>query len=205
MSEDCKDSCRATENVQRGVLAKVLGINLAQSLIGGSVGLWAASTAVMGAAIDNLADAGVYAISLYAVGRSAAHKVRVARISGWLLLLLSAYLGVEVIRRFLGSAAPIGFAMMVMASVNVGLNLICLRLLRSQKDQGANFKASWIFTNNDTLVNLGIVLSGALVLAFQSSIPDLIVGSVVVVIAFRSGLEVLEEARGSTSEPAPPR
>lgn len=195
MSADCKDSCRATENVQRGVLLKVLAINLGQTLIGGAVGWWAMSTAVMGAALDNLADAIVYGISIYAVGRSALHKVRVAQISGWLLIALSIYLGVEVVRRFFGDAAPIGPAMMLMAAINVGLNLVCLRLLRGQKDEGANLKASWIFTNNDALVNLGIVVSGALVMWLESPLPDLVIGLVVVVIAFRGGLEILEEAR----------
>jgi len=195
MSADCKDTCRNTENVQRDVLRKVLSINLGQTVIGGAVGWWAMSTAVMGAALDNLADAVVYGISLYAVGRSALHKVRAAQISGWLLIALSIYLGAEVVRRFFGDAAPIGPAMMVMASINVGLNLICLRLLRGQKDQGANLKASWIFTNNDAVVNLGIVVSGALVMLFASPLPDLLIGLVVVVIAFRGGMEILEEAR----------
>ena len=195
MKAECKDGCRNTENVQRDVLRKVLSINLGQTLIGGAVGWWAMSTAVIGAALDNLADAVVYGISLYAVGRFALHKARVAKISGWLLIALSIYLGVEVLRRFAGDAAPVGPAMMAMAAFNVALNFICLRLLRSQKDEGANLKASWIFTNNDALVNVGIVISGALVMLFASPLPDLLIGVVVVVIAFRGGLEILEEAR----------
>jgi len=195
MSDNCKDSCRATENVQRSVLRKVLAINLGQTLLGLTVGVWAMSTAVIGAALDNLADAVIYGISLYAVGRSAAHKARVAKISGWVLIAFSVYLGVEVLRRFFGDAAPVGTAMMAMAALNVGLNFVCLRLLRSQKDEGANLKASWIFTSNDMLVNVGIMLSGALVMLLASPIPDLLIGAVVVVIAFRGGIEILEEAR----------
>ena len=103
-NNDCEDSCRATENVDRNTLGKVLAINLLQSIGGGLIGLWASSAALLGAALDNLADAGVYGLSLYAVGRSQAYKARAARVSGWLLIALSIALLVEVLRRFLGEA-----------------------------------------------------------------------------------------------------
>ena len=63
----------------------------------------------------------------------------------------------------ISGAEPIGIAMMIWAACNAALNLVCLKLLRSHRDEGAHFAASWIFTSNDTLVNLGIVVSGALV------------------------------------------
>lgn len=37
---------------------------------------------MIGAALDNLADAAVYGVSLYVVGRMAGIKVRAARLSG---------------------------------------------------------------------------------------------------------------------------
>lgn len=194
MSDDCKDTCRSTEDVDRTTLRKVLVINLAQSLAGGVVGLWASSTALMGAALDNMADAGVYGLSLYAVGRSASLKARAARISGWLLIALSVSLLVEVLRRFFAGAEPIGPAMMAMAAVNAAFNVVCLRILRKNRSQDVNFKASMIFTSNDTLVNLGIVLSGGLVMLTSSPLPDLIIGLIVVAIAFKGGREILEEA-----------
>lgn len=202
MSEQCTDACRMADTADRTTLRKVLVINLAQSVGGGLIGFVASSTALMGAALDNLADAGVYGVSLYAVGRSQSHKVRAARISGWLLIALAAGLLIEVLRRFFGGADPIGVVMMIAASINAGLNLVCLRLLRKHRNQGVHFDASWIFTSNDTLVNLGIVLSGALVLWLQSPLPDLLVGLVVVAIAFRGGREILEQAKLARDRPA---
>ncbi|PPE72820.1 cation transporter [Solimonas fluminis] len=186
----------------RSALRKVLAINLFQSLAGGGVGAWAQSTALVGAALDNLGDAGVYGISLYAEGRSAAHKARAARISGWLLVGFSLMLAFEVLRRFFSGAEPIGVAMMIWAACNAALNLVCLKLLRSHRREGAHFAASWIFTSNDTLVNLGIVASGALVLWLESPLPDLVIGLLVAAIAFRGGreiLEIAEEASKSSS------
>jgi Co/Zn/Cd efflux system component len=170
------DSSNATD---RKILRAVLLINLGQSAAGIGLGMWAASTALMGAGLDNLADALVYAVSLYAVGRAAMVKVRAARLSGFLLIGLAVLLLVEVLRRFAGGEEPVGPAMMAMAAANAALNLVCLRLLRRHRGEDVNFKASAIFTSNDSLVNGAIVVSGALVMWLGSNVPDLILGVVV--------------------------
>ena len=194
-TEECTDTCRATESMDRRTLRTVLAINLAQSVGGGLVGVLASSTGLIGAAIDNLADAGVYGLSLYAVGRDAAHKARAAHVSGVILVALSVLLAAEVLRRFITGAEPIGPAMMVAAAINAALNLVCLRLLRKHRGQDVHFDASWIFTSNDTLINLGIVASGLLVMLLGSPVPDLLIGLVTAVVAARGGKEILEMAR----------
>lgn len=194
-NDNCKDSCRDTEKVDRITLRKVLAINLAQSLGGGVVGVLASSAGLIGAAIDNLADAGVYGLSLYAVGRSAAHKATAARVSGVVLIGLSLLLALEVLRRFITGADPIGPAMMIAAAINAALNLVCLRLLRKHRGQDVQFDASWIFTSNDTVVNLGIVASGLLVMLLGSPVPDLLIGLITAAVAARGGKEILEMAR----------
>ena len=198
MSDNCADDegrdLDASQTADRRILSLVLLINLGQCVAGLGVGLWASSTALIGAALDNLADASVYGVSLYAVGRSPAVKVRAARLSGWLLIGLAVMLFVEVLRRFFGGEAPVGPAMMAMAAINAALNIVCLRLLRRHRGQDVNFKASAIFTSNDSIVNLSIVLSGALVMWWGSNLPDLILGLVVAAIAANGGREILAEA-----------
>ena len=163
--------------------------------------MWAASTAVVGAALDNLGDASVYGVSLYAVGRSSAIKVRAARMSGWLLIGFAVILCIEVLRRFFGGEAPVGPAMMAIAAVNVALNVVCLRLLRRHHGEDVNFKASTIFTSNDSIVNSAIVLSGALVMWSGSNVPDLILGLVVSAIAAKGGREIMSEAAEAEKKP----
>ena len=181
----------ASNAADRKILLTVLMINLGQSAAGIGLGIWVASTALMGAGLDNLADASVYAVSLYAVGRAMAIKVRAARLSGYLLVGLSVLLLVEVLRRFAGGEEPVGPAMMAMAAVNAALNRVCLRLLRRHRGEDVNFKASAIFTSNDSIVNGAIVLSGALVMWLGSNLPDLILGVIVACIAANGGREIL--------------
>ncbi|WP_137917515.1 cation transporter [Hydrogenophaga sp. 2FB] len=184
----------SSNEADRKILQSVLLINLSQSAAGIGLGIWAASTALIGAGLDNLGDASVYAVSLYAVGRAAMVKVRAAQLSGCLLIGLAALLLLEALRRFAGGEEPVGPAMMAMAALNAALNLVCLRLLRRHRGEDVNFKASAIFTSNDSIVNGAIVLSGALVMAFGTNIPDLVLGIVVAAIAARGGREILRAA-----------
>lgn len=178
----------------RRTLTAVLAINLAQCVLGMGVGLWAGSTAVIGAALDNLADASVYAVNLYVVGRGQSAKATAARFAGWLMIGLGALLVMEVLRRFFGGEEPLGGAMIVMAAANLALNLVCLRLLSRHSASDVSFKATAILTSNDSIINLSIILSGALVMWLGSNLPDLILGLAAAVVAARGGNEILEEA-----------
>ncbi|MBX9630151.1 MAG: cation transporter [Burkholderiales bacterium] len=180
---------------ERRTLRWVLGINFTQVLVAGAVGILADSTGLLGAALDNLGDAAVYAVSLYAVGHTAIAKARAANLSGILLIVLAFGLLIEVLRRFFAGAEPIGLAMIVTALANAATNVVCLRLLRAHRTHGVHFKASWIFTTNDMVANAGIVLSGLFVMLLKSPVPDLVIGVVVVGIVLKGGWEILKEAR----------
>jgi Co/Zn/Cd efflux system component len=195
MPDDGEPRLDAENAAERRTLKWVLGINLSQVLLAGVVGVVADSTGLLGAALDNLADAAVYVVSLYAVGRMVAAKARAARLSGVLLIVLALGLLAEVVRRFVTGSEPIGLAMIVTAVVNAATNLFCLRLLRSHREHGVHLKASWIFTTNDMLANLGIVASGVAVMVFKSPLPDLLIGLVVVGIVLKGGWDILGEAR----------
>lgn len=182
---------------EKRVLIIVLAINVAQAFIVGTIGLYADSTGLLGVGLDNLADAGVYGLSLYAVGRTVHAKALAARVSGTFLMLLAIILLVEVVRRFFTGADPIGPIMIITALANAATNLIVMRLLRSRRNEGVHMKASWIFTGNDMIANASIVVSGVLVILLRSPIPDLVIGLVVVAIGFRGGLEIMEHARAS--------
>lgn len=195
MAEDDEPQLDPSNAAERRTLRWVLGINATQFLIAGAVGLYAQSTGLLGAALDNLGDALVYAVSLYAVGRSVVAKSRVARLSGYLLILLSVALLVEVIRRFTAGSEPIGPAMIVTALVNAATNVWSLRLLRAHRETGVHMKASWIFTTNDMISNFAIAVSGLAVMLLDSPLPDLVIGLLVSAIVARGGWQILSEAR----------
>ena len=194
MSNQSQGSANSSEKSEQWALAWVRAINTAQAAIVGGLGWWAQSTGLMGSALDNLGDAGVYAISLFVVGRGLAAKVRVARLSGILLMVFAGLLLFEVGRRFFTGSDPIGPVMIAVAIASALTNMICMWFLNSHREGGVHLQASWIFTTNDMLVNSAIALSGLAVILFNSPYPDLIIGLGVVVVVVRSGLEILEKA-----------
>ncbi len=64
---------------------------------------WADSAGLIADAADMLADAAVYGVALYAVGRAPGHKLRAARLSGLLQLVLAVGALTETGRRSLGA------------------------------------------------------------------------------------------------------
>lgn len=200
MSEDDEPRLDASNKKERRTLIQVLLINLSQVALAGIVGFLVSSTGLLGTALDSLADAVVYVVALYAVGRTAIARARAARVSGIFLLFLGIALLIEIIRSFIDGGEPVGMAMIIVAIVNSLSNWVCVKLLQSHRNKGAHIKASIIFTGNDMVVNLGIVLSGIAVMIFKSPVPDLVIGLIVVGISIKGGMEILKEANEKTKK-----
>ena len=115
--------------------------------------------------LDMLADSFVYGISLFAVGGSLIKKKQIAKLAGYFQIILAVFGFVEVLRRFLGEDKLPNFSTMIIVSIFVLLaNVICLYLLQKSKSkEEIHMKASLIFTSNDVIINLGVVLAGVLV------------------------------------------
>lgn len=198
---DCGCELEAANDEQRRTLRVVLGINAVMGLVEITVGFLAQSTGLAADSLDMLADASVYAISLFAVGRAAGLKRTAATISGMLQIVLGAGVLVEACRRSFLGGEPIGMAMIAMGCVAFGANAFCLGLLARHRHGDVNFQASWIFSANDVIANAGVILSGVLVIALGSPTPDLAIGVIIAAIVIRGGLKILSAARAETSSP----
>lgn len=173
---------------ESGTLRVLLGINALMFIVEMTGGLIAQSTGLIADSLDMFADAVVYALALYAVGRSAQLQTRAAHLAGVLQLILALGVLVEVVRRFVFGSEPESLVMMAIAFVALIANTGCLLLISKHREGGVHMKASWIFSANDVLINLGVIAAGALVAWTGSSYPDLVIGTVV-------GLIVLNGAR----------
>ena len=185
----------AQERQQRKTLLVVLILNGLLFAALGVGGLVADSSALIANAVDNGSDTAVYLISFLAVGRAGAWKRRAARISGVMLLIFAVGVLLDVGRRWIYGAEPVGWTMMSMALVAAVVNLICLGLLRRIRTDDVNMRAAETFSLNDFASNGGILVAGGLVLWLDRAWPDLVVGLIVAGIAVKGGLEILEDAR----------
>lgn len=178
---------------QSRILWVVLFINFGFFLIESATGLISGSMGLVADSLDMLADAFVYGISLLAVGKSLVRKKKVAKLAGYFQLILAILGFSEIIRRFISGVALPDFTLMITVSIlALVANSICLVLLnRSSNKDEAHIKASMIFTSNDVIINLGVILAGVLVFRTGSGIPDLIVGSIVFILVVRGAMRIL--------------
>ena len=177
------------------VLVILLLINAVMFLVEFGVGWWAQSTALIADAMDMLADAMVYGVGLYAVGKAASAKLHAATLSGWLQAGIGLLVIVDVVRRFIYGSEPASILMMGMGVIALIANVICLILISKHRKGEVHMRASWIFSKNDVIANLGVILAGVLVGWTGSRLPDLIIGLVVALIVFRGGILILQDAR----------
>lgn len=195
MPDDCGCELEAENDEQRSTLRVVLAINAAMFIAEVIAGLLASSTGLLADSLDMLADASVYAISLYAIGRAASIRRKAATASGVLQIALGIGVLIEAGRRFFGEGEPIGVAMMSVGAVALAANAICLKMIAKHKGGDVNFRASYIFSANDVIANIGIIVSGALVLSTGSQIPDLVIGILIAVVVLKGGVKILGEAK----------
>lgn len=195
----CDCHLEARNETERRTLKIVLLINAGMFVSELGIGLVADSAGVIADSLDMLADAMVYSISLYAVGRSSVIRKRAAIGSGLFQIALACILLFDVIRRFIGGSEPVGWLMMGVSSIALIANVACLMLLAKHRQGDVNMRASWIFSTNDVLANMGVIVAGGLVILTGSRWPDLVVGSIVSVVVLRGGVVILrvEEAPGS--------
>ena len=190
------EAATTNEGIQRRLLWTVLLINLVFFAIEMTTGLVSRSMGLVADSLDMLADSMVYGMSLLAVGTTIARKKSVARWSGYLQMTLALVGFVEVLRRFLGfEVLPDYRVMIAVALLALIANAVCLLLLRRAQDREAHIQASMIFTSNDIIINLGVVVAGVLVGWLGSGGPDLIVGGVVFVLVTRGAFRILALSR----------
>lgn len=181
----------ATDAGERQVLRWLLAINATMFVLELGAGLWAQSAGLIADSLDMFADAAVYGLALYAVGRSAALKQRAAHLSGWFQMLLAAGALLEVVRRVVYGADPAGGAMMAVALLALVANATCLAMLFRHRNGGSHMKASFIFSANDVIANLGVICAGALVAWLGSPWPDWIIGTLIAAVVLSGALRIL--------------
>lgn len=181
---------------ERLLLWAVLGLNLAFFFIEGFAGYWAGSAGLMADGADMLADALVYGLALMAVSGGAAQQRKAALAAALLQVTVALYAFWEVLERWLNPSALPDIPWMLYTSTGaLAANIACLYLLRQQESSKAHIRASVIFTSNDILANLGVMLAAGLVWFSNSKIPDLVVGTLVLLLVLHGARRIYQISR----------
>lgn len=198
ISTELTEQTQFEENTnQKKLLWTVLAINFAFFVIEVTTGLISKSMGLVADSLDMLADSFVYGISLFAVGGTLTRKKRIAKLAGYFQVTLAIIGFIEVLRRFFGTEELPNFTTMIVISVFALIaNGICLYLLQQSKSkEEAHMKATMIFTSNDVIINLGVIVAGVLVNWLNSNKPDLIIGTIVFILVIQGARRILKLAK----------
>lgn len=176
MADDERPGDQAQEKDTLRLLLAINALMFAFELV---TGVLAESAGLIADSLDMFADAAVYGVALYAAARSRRWQIRAARLAGGLQALMALGLLLEVGRRALGGSEPVSALMMAVGVLALAANIVCLAQLHRHRHGGVHMRASWIFSANDVLANLGVIAAGALVAASGSNLPDLVIGGVI--------------------------
>jgi len=185
----------ADSNDQKRVLWILLSINAVMFVAEIIAGIVAESTGLMADSLDMLADATVYALGLFAVGKTTSAKVRAALMSGIFQVVLALGVAGEVGRRLLFGSEPEALFMIGISIIALAANIACLALISKHRNGEVHMRASWIFSKNDVIANVGVIVAGVLVFVLASPLPDLVIGAFISLVVLRGGMTIVADAR----------
>lgn len=178
----------------RRVLIIVLAINSAMFFVEFGAGIIAHSAALMADSMDMLGDALVYAVSLYALDRSARWRAGAALFKGGFILVLGLGVVWQIVTKILYGVPPSSALMLVFGALALAANLVCLRLLWRFRADNVNLSSTFECSRNDVIANSGVIAAAGAVALFDSPWPDIAVAVVIAFLFLRSAVRVTAEA-----------
>jgi Co/Zn/Cd efflux system component len=176
---------------ERQVLVWLLVLNGAMFFIEITAGWLAQSAGLIADALDMFADAAVYGVALYAVGKATSNKLKAAKLAGVVELFLAAGAIWRASYQIYTGAHPEANTMIWISVMALAVNVTCLFLISKRKNDGVHMRASYIFSANDVLANVGVIIAGILVVWFNSPIPDWIIGLGIGFLVLSGALRIL--------------
>ena len=173
------------------------GFGLAE-IIGGFI---ADSQALKADALDFIGDGSITFVALLALGWSAHGRARVALTQG----LFLAALGLGVIGmaawRALTAQPPEAELMGGIGIVALIVNVSAALILSRFREGDANVRAVWLFSRNDALANVAVIVAAVLVAWTNSAWPDLVVAACIATLFLHSSTEIIGDARKQLRSP----
>lgn len=161
--------------------------------IGGS--LLSGSQALQADSLDFIGDGLISFLGLIAVGWGLAARARAALLQGIFLALLGfGVIGSTAYRVFV-EHEPQTVLMAGFAIVAFIVNVLAAVLLIPHRKGDANMRAVWLFSRNDAIGNLAVVVAAGLVWLLNSPWPDLIVAFAVAALFLQSAWTIIRHAR----------
>ncbi|WP_303674745.1 cation diffusion facilitator family transporter [Vampirovibrio chlorellavorus] len=194
-----KDLTHIAPGYKRALWTVVL-LNVGYGVIEVVAGFMAGSQALKADALDFLGDGLITFIGLLAIGWSLKWRARSALIQGLFLGALGIGVLVSTIYRVLVTHQPDAEMMGIFGGIALIVNVGAAVVLIPHRAGDANVRAVWLFSRNDAIGNLAVVIAAGLVAWTHTPWPDLVVAAVVAGLFLQSSWSIVRDARNDLRE-----
>jgi cation diffusion facilitator family transporter len=181
----------------------VIAINAAMLGVEMGAGALAGSQALQADALDFLADAATYGISLAVIGASLRTRALAALAKGVSLTLMGLWVLGATAYHVLVLGVPRAEVMGVVGLLALVANLASVLLLVRYKDGDANVRSVWLCSRNDAIGNVAVMVAALGVWGTATKWPDLVVAANMAGLFLTSSVQILRQAlrelRGETA------
>lgn len=208
MSDENSCGCHGdTERAERDpayrrALWLVVLLNVGFGLIEIVGGFIAGSQALKADALDFLGDGSITFVGLLALAWSERSRARVALVQGLFLAGLGLFVIGMAAWRALNAIPPEAELMGGIGVAALAVNVAAAWILSRFREGDANVRAVWLFSRNDALANVAVIVAAGLVAWTHSAWPDLVVALAIAVLFLHSAYEIVRDARRELREPA---
>jgi Co/Zn/Cd efflux system component len=198
----CHGRALYTASVRR-VLWIALLINAGMCLAEIAAGILAGSASLQADALDFLADASNYLLSLAVVAASLHARAKAALLKGATMGLLGVWVLGSVAWHAIAGRLPEPMTMGAIAGLALLANLLCFALLYAYRHRDANMHSVWICSRNDVVANLAVLAAAVGVFGTGTAWPDLVVAAVMAGLSVQGAVTVIRRARRELERPSP--
>ena len=193
-SDNSPDLSHVTPAYKRALWIVVL-LNAGYGLVEIVGGFVAESQSLKADALDFIGDGLISFIGLLAVGWGLKARAQAAFLQGAFLGGLGIAVVAMTIYRVFVLQQPEAQLMVAFGVVALVVNVAAAVVLLPHRQGDANVRAVWLFSRNDAIGNIAVVLAAFLVGWTQSPWPDLVVAIVIAGLFLQSAYSIIKDAR----------
>ncbi|MGM9471665.1 cation transporter [Pseudarthrobacter sp. YS3] len=189
-----QDAHGMSRRLKRAVLL-VAGLNLAYFFVEFTVALAIGSVSLFADSVDFLEDTAINLLIFLALGWSLHRQALAGKAMAVFILVPALAAAWQAVIKFTNPEPPDPLSLVVTAGGAVIVNLACSLILARFRHHGSSMsKAAFLSARNDVLINLAIIAMGVLTIWTDSGWPDLVLGTIIVLLNIRAAKEVWEAA-----------
>ena len=187
------DSRHATPAYRRALWI-VVALNGGYGIAEIVAGFFARSQALKADALDFLGDGAITLMGLVALNWSLAWRAKSALIQGAFLGVLGLGVLAATLWRFFNGDKPEAEMMGVFGGIALAVNISAALVLIPHRSGDANMRSIWLFSRNDAIGNVAVVVAAGLVAWSGTPWPDLVVALIIASLFIHAAWAIIKDA-----------